>query len=46
VILSVAPASVFASFVLSMLGVQENIVMPAPVVLEPDRGTEDVAALR
>jgi glycosyltransferase involved in cell wall biosynthesis len=38
--------TLFASFVLSMLGIEENVVMPAPVVLEPDRGTEDVAALR
>jgi glycosyltransferase involved in cell wall biosynthesis len=37
--------TLFASFVLSMLGIQENIVMPTPVVLEPDAGTEEVAAL-
>jgi glycosyltransferase involved in cell wall biosynthesis len=37
--------TLFASFVLSMLGIQESIVMPSPVVLEPDRGTKDVAAL-
>jgi glycosyltransferase involved in cell wall biosynthesis len=37
--------TLFASFVLSMLGIQENIVTPSPVVLEPHRGTKDVAAL-
>jgi glycosyltransferase involved in cell wall biosynthesis len=37
--------TIFASFVMSMLGIQENIVMPSPVVLEPDRETKDAAAL-
>jgi uncharacterized membrane protein YidH (DUF202 family) len=34
-----------AIVVMSMLGIQHNIVMPSPVVLEPDRGTKGVAAL-
>jgi glycosyltransferase involved in cell wall biosynthesis len=31
--------TIFSSFVMSMLGIQENIVTPSPVVLEPDRRT-------
>jgi glycosyltransferase involved in cell wall biosynthesis len=37
--------TLFASFVMSMLGIQENVVMPSPVVLEPDQGSKGVAAL-
>jgi glycosyltransferase involved in cell wall biosynthesis len=38
--------TLFASFVLSMLGIEENLLLPSPVVLEPDRGTNDVIAPR
>jgi glycosyltransferase involved in cell wall biosynthesis len=37
--------TIFASFVLSMLGIRENVVMPSHVVLEPQAGAEDAAGL-
>lgn len=38
--------TIFASFVLSMLGIRENPVMPSHVVLEPDPGVKRVVASR
>jgi glycosyltransferase involved in cell wall biosynthesis len=37
--------TLFASFVLSMLGIQDSIAMPSHVVLEPARGANEVGEL-
>ncbi len=37
--------TIFSSFVMSMLGIEENIVIASPVVLEPNREAKNVATL-